>query len=60
MALEQRIESLKKRHAHVDLILREEEARPAPDISKLHSLKREKLHLKDEMLRLMNGQQQAA
>ena len=60
MALEQRIESLKKRHAHIDHIVHEEEIRPAPDIVRLHELKRTKLHLKDELVRLMNGHEVAA
>ena len=37
--------------------------RPAPDIVRLHELKRTKLHLKDEieiLTRLMNGQVEAA
>jgi hypothetical protein len=60
MAVAQRIESLKKRHADVDHILHQEQIRPAPDIIKLHSLKRQKLNLKDELARLMSGHQQAA
>jgi hypothetical protein len=60
MALEQRIESLKKRHAHLDHILHDEEHRPAPDILRLHELKREKLHIKDEILFLMHGEERAA
>lgn len=52
MALAQRIESLKKRHAHLDNMLHEEEIRPAPDIIELHKLKRQKLNLKDEIVRL--------
>jgi len=62
MALEQRIESLKKRHTEIDLKLLAEEARPAPDGSLLHQLKWQKLCLKDEMSRLMtgSGEQQAA
>ena len=60
MAFEQRIESLKKRHASIDGILHEEEIRPAPDIVRLHELKRQKLNIKDEMSRLMNGHEAAA
>ncbi len=62
MALEQRIESLKKRHTEIDLKLLAEEARPAPDDGVLHQLKWQKLCLKDEMSRLMTGsdQRQAA
>lgn len=60
MALEQRIESLRKRHALIDHIVQQEQTRPAPDVSVLHELKREKLYLKDEMNRLLNGERQAA
>ncbi|MGE3623933.1 MAG: YdcH family protein [Bdellovibrionales bacterium] len=60
MALMQRIESLKKRHADVDHLLHEEEIRPAPDIVRLHELKRIKLNLKDEVTRLTNGHEEAA
>lgn len=60
MALAQRIESLRKRHAHIDHIVHEEEIRPAPDIVRLHELKRKKLNLKDELARLMNGHAEAA
>jgi len=58
MALAQRIESLKKRHTEIDLRLLAETARPAPDDILLHDLKRQKLSLKDEMLRLMSGHQE--
>ena len=60
MALEQRIDSLKKRHAHIDHIVHEEEIRPVPDIVRLHELKRMKLQLKDEVVRLTHGQEEAA
>jgi hypothetical protein len=60
MALPQRIEALKKRHATIDDILHDEEHRPSPDIIRLHELKREKLHLKDEMNRLTHGEERAA
>jgi hypothetical protein len=60
MALEQRLDSLKKRHAQVDLMIMAEEAHPIPDPILLHQLKRQKLNLKDEMASLLNGQRQAA
>lgn len=60
MALEQRIETLRKRHNEIDLQVRSEEARPFPDVVRLHQLKHQKLNLKDEMARLMKGHQQAA
>jgi len=60
MALMQRIESLKKRHADIDQIVHEEEIRPFPDGTRLHELKRAKLNVKDELFRLLNGQEEAA
>ncbi len=58
MALEQRIESLRRRHAFIEALLHGEQTRPAPDDVRLHQLKREKLHLKDEMSRLVSGHEQ--
>ncbi len=60
MALEQRIESLQKRHAYIDTVLHEEENRPAPDIVRLHELKRQKLSVKDELARILYGHEVAA
>ena len=60
MALERRIESLKKRHVEIDLQILAESARPYPDDITLHQLKRDKLGLKDEMNRLMSGMREAA
>lgn len=52
MALEQRIESLRNRHAHIEKQLTQEEARPVPDAALIGQLKKEKLLLKDEIERL--------
>jgi uncharacterized protein len=60
MALEQRLESLKKRHHQLDLMILAEEAHPIPDPVLLHQLKRQKLSLKDEMVNLSHGHRQAA
>jgi hypothetical protein len=60
MALEQRIESLKKRHAEINLKVHDEQSRPCPDTLQLHRWKCEKLFLKDEMIRLIGGHRQAA
>ena len=43
MAFESHVEFLKKKHARLDNMLREEQARPAPDVLILHHLKSEKL-----------------
>jgi len=55
MALEQRIESLRRRHAQIESQLANEEARPVPDTALTQQLKREKLLLKDEIERLTSG-----
>jgi hypothetical protein len=60
MALEQRIESLRKRHTEIEARIHGEESRPAPDVALVHRMKREKLILKDEIERLCHGQKQAA
>jgi hypothetical protein len=60
MALEQRIESLQKRHAIIQSQLEYEEARPAPDTALIQQLKKEKLLLKDEISRLSGSQRKAA
>ncbi|MFY9287519.1 MAG: DUF465 domain-containing protein [Alphaproteobacteria bacterium] len=52
MALQQRIESLEKRHAHIKQQIIEEEAHLATDDGLLHKLKWQKLVLKDEISRL--------
>ena len=60
MAFENHIESLRKKHAHLDRMLREEEARPGSDDLVLHRLKLQKLSLKDEIERLLHGERVAA
>ncbi|WP_425403801.1 YdcH family protein [Hwanghaeella sp.] len=54
MSLEARIEALKEKHAHLEMKIDEENSRPMPDDALVHTLKREKLHLKDEIERLMH------
>lgn len=60
MALAQRIETLRKRHSEIDLMILAETARPAPDTVRLHRLKSEKLSMKDEISRLTGLQREAA
>ncbi len=60
MAVSQRIESLKKRHAEIEAELHIEESRPAQDEIKINKLKREKLTLKDEIARLETDKEVAA
>ena len=60
MALASHIEFLKTKHARLDRLVREEESRPSADDLVLHRLKTEKLNLKDEIERLLNGERVAA
>lgn len=52
MHSEAHIDALSKKHAALDEQIHNEESRPAPDSTILHELKKEKLVLKDEMMRL--------
>ncbi|MEQ8444187.1 MAG: DUF465 domain-containing protein [Alphaproteobacteria bacterium] len=49
MSIEQRIESLRYKHALLDKKLTDETSRPMPDESLLLSLKKQKLQIKDEI-----------
>lgn len=52
MSIQARLEALKDRHHELESKLHSEETRPAPDIETVAALKRQKLAIKDEMLRL--------
>ena len=52
MSLENRIESLRNRHAGLDVRIVAEDLRPMPDSEALAQLKREKLRVKEEMERM--------
>ena len=47
----ERIMALRERHCVLDRQLEEEEARPLPDSTVLHDIKRQKLARKDELTR---------
>jgi hypothetical protein len=55
MSLNARLESLKARHAMLEMQLSDEDHRPRPDSGALARLKLEKLRLKDEMERLQGA-----
>lgn len=55
MDTDARISALKERHAALEEKLNEEANRPMPDDAAIHAIKREKLHLKDEIQRLSAG-----
>lgn len=44
-----------QRHNELDHEVSREEARPSPDSIRLMEMKREKLHLKDEMYRILRS-----
>ena len=52
MALFHYINALKLKYAHLENSIEREQRRPLPDISTLHHLKRERLMLKEEILKL--------
>jgi len=52
MSTEPHIEALKDKHSALDAAIHKEEVRPLPDESTLSTLKKQKLLLKDEILRV--------
>lgn len=52
MTTTDRIDALKDRHASLDEQIDDEERRPHPDDAVIHDLKRRKLAIKDEIMRL--------
>jgi len=49
MLTDERLDSLRTKHASLERAIEEENQRPLPDELKLHELKREKLRIKDQM-----------
>lgn len=52
MALGERVATLKAKHAALEDAIRTEIHRPNPDSGTVHDLKRQKLKLKEEIVRL--------
>jgi hypothetical protein len=52
MSIQVHVESLSKKHAEIEDVIAREELRPHPDDIRLKRLKKEKLHLKEELHRL--------
>lgn len=52
MSSTERLESLKARHAGLEAEISEETKKPHPDDTAIHTLKKEKLKVKDEIARL--------
>jgi hypothetical protein len=51
MGREAREENLRVKHAELEHLIEEEENRPLPDNTIVHSLKKQKLRIKDELQR---------
>jgi len=52
MVSQEQLESLKAKHATLERAIDDEEHRPLPDTVQIHTLKREKLRIKDEIVKL--------
>lgn len=52
MSLQTHVESLNQKHAEIEDVIAREELRPHPDALRLMELKKQKLRLKEEMVRL--------
>ncbi len=52
MSLQARLDSLKERHAALELRITDEDHRPRPDTDALNRLKIEKLRVKEEIERI--------
>lgn len=55
MVLEEQVEKLKSDHAGLEQAIEKELSRPYPNDQHLSDLKRRKLRIKDELLRLANA-----
>ena len=52
MSLQDRIETLRARHAHLEIEIDRENSRPLPNRETIIDLKRQKLRIKDEIFEL--------
>lgn len=52
MGQDARLETLREKHEQLDHKIEKEENRPLPDYAEVHTLKRRKLKLKDELTRM--------
>ena len=52
MSVESHLDTLRQKRQGLEMKIREEERRPGADSTEIRTLKREKLHLKDEIQRL--------
>lgn len=56
MSVQEHVESLRHKHAHLEHLIDEELHRPLPDQAALARMKKEKLRLKEEIERLRHRQ----
>lgn len=54
MALTNHIEALRAKHQHLDALIHEEMLRPIPNMTHVTDLKKNKLLVKEELLRCMD------
>ncbi len=52
MSIAKHLDALKLRHAHIENHIEEEQKRPMPNTGILHVLKRNRLHVKEEITKL--------
>ena len=55
MAMDDRIESLKTKHADLEQQIIVENTKPHPDDDLIHNLKKQKLRIKDELAKLAHA-----
>ena len=55
MAMDDRVESLKTKHADLESQIGQESIRPSPDQALISDLKKQKLRIKDELAKLAHA-----
>jgi hypothetical protein len=55
MAMDDRIDSLKTKHAELETLIAQESTRPHPDDVLISDLKKRKLRIKDELAKLAHA-----
>jgi hypothetical protein len=60
MSVQEHVESLRNKHAHLEHLIDDELHRPLPDQTSLARLKKEKLRIKEEIERLRSTREVAA
>jgi hypothetical protein len=60
MSIQEHVDSLRNKHAHLEHLIDDELHRPLPDQTSLARLKKEKLRIKEEIERLRSTREVAA